>query len=120
MRMAGVVDRVPECSREASRSEDDDQAVARLDPERPAPDRLLEVTQAVEVACARGRIDEAAVRRPHLDETELGDVTRDGRLHGLVTGLAQGVGELGLGRDLTLANQAQDRALALAAVCGHG
>ena len=44
------------------------------------------------------------------------DVARDGRLDDVVAGLAQRRGELGLRRERLLADEAQDRALALAAV----
>ncbi len=91
------------------------ESLASID-ERPAAERLLELAQAVEVGRALLLVDERAARGAHLDEPELGDVAGDGRLDDLEAVRAERVGELGLGRDLALADQAQDRALALAAV----
>ncbi len=50
---------------------------------------------------------------PHLDEAELGDVARDGRLDGVDPLGAQRLGELRLGREVPLLDEAEDRALAL-------
>ena len=61
--MVGLVDRVAERGREAARREDDDEGVARLDRERPAAERLLELAQAVEVGRALLLVDERAARR---------------------------------------------------------
>ena len=61
-------------------------------------------------------VDEPAGGVAHLHEPELADVARHGRLHDVVAGGAQRVGELGLGRDALLADEAQDRALALAPI----
>src|SRR3954453_5319741 len=112
--MVGLVDRVPARSREAARRERDDERVARLDRERPAAEGLLELAQAIEVGRALLLVDESATRDPHLDEPELGDVPRDGRLDSFESRLSESIDQFRLGRELLLFDQAQDRALALA------
>src|SRR3954452_9488229 len=119
VRMVGLVDRVAERSREAARREDDDERVARLDRERPAAEGLLELAQAIEVRRALLLVDERPARGAHLDEPELGDVPRDGRLDSFESRFSESIDQYGLGRELLLFDQAQDRALALAAVLCH-
>src|SRR4051812_5371208 len=64
----------------------------------------------------RRRIDEAARLAAHLDEAELGDVARDGRLDDVVAELVQRLRELVLGAELPFAHEAQDQRLPLATV----
>ena len=65
------------------------------------------------------RVDEAALGVPHLDEAELRDVARDGRLHGVDAVRAQRLGDLGLRRERLLLHEPQDRALPLELRRGH-
>ena len=83
-----------------------------VDRERPAAQRERELAQPVEVGGAGQRVHEPAFRVAHLHEPELGDVARDGRLDGVVAGLAQRVGELALRRRSGCSlDEPQDRAL---------
>src|SRR5438876_11645546 len=106
--MVGLVDRLSQRSGKAAGREDDDKLLVRFDRQRPPAKRELELAEAAWIRSAGRRVDQAAARGADLDEPELGDVTRDRRLDGLVPGVAQRVGELGLGRDRTLADQPED------------
>ena len=82
VRMPGDVDRLGERARVAVRRREHDQVAARLDRQRPARQRLGEL---LAVAAVLGeRVDEPAARVAHLDQAELVDVARYGRLHDLV------------------------------------
>ena len=79
----------------------------------PAAQRRGELLEPAQVGGAGQRVDQPAVAVPHLDEPELRDVTRDRRLDGVDPLLAQRLGELGLGREVPLLDEPQDRALPL-------
>src|SRR5262249_41821075 len=115
----GLVDRLAQRARETGRGEDEDEVLVALDAERPAAERELEVAQAVGIGRAGRRVDESAAARADLDEAELLDVARHGRLDDLVPQLAKRLRELGLRRDRPLADQAQDDPLPLATVHRH-
>src|SRR3990170_1505011 len=113
VRVPRLVHRLGEGAGIARRRLDDEEVVARVDGERPAAQREGELAMSVGVRGARRRVDEAAARRAHLDEAELGDVAGDGGLDDFVAGVPKRLGELGLGRDGPLADEAEDDALAL-------
>ena len=104
---------------EAARREDDDEVVVALDAERPAAKRRFQVAQTIGVRGAGRRVDEPPVRAAHLHEPELGDVSRDGGLDGVVAGLTEGVDQLGLGRDRPLPDQPEDRAVSFPSMGRH-
>src|SRR5215471_13075975 len=114
MRVAGDVDRLRERARVAVRRRDDHEIATRLDRERPARERRGDLL--VEPRILGERVDQPSRRMPDLDQAELVDVARDGRLHDVVALAPQRVGELGLRRDRSAANESQDRGVPLGAV----
>ena len=99
--------------RVAGRRLDDDQLAGRRDRQRPAPQRGVSSSRRVEVVGAGQRVDEPAVAGPHLDEAELRDVARDGRLDGVEALLAQRVDDLLLRAEPALLDEPENRALAV-------
>ena len=83
-RVAALVDRLRERGGVPGRGLHDHELPGDLDADRVAPHRGRDRPEPVGVARARRRVDEPAARGAHLDEPELGDVARDGRLHRLV------------------------------------
>src|SRR5205807_7158164 len=75
------------------------------------------VRELFAVAAVLGeRVDEPAAGVANLDQAELVDVARDGRLDDFVALASQRVGELRLCRQRLLAHESQDRGMALVAV----
>src|SRR5215207_2743884 len=95
----------------ARRRRDDEQVARGNERQREPAERGGQLAQAVEVACARVRVDEPPVLVANLDEPELRDVARDGRLDGFEAAVAQRLRDLGLRRELAVVHEAQDRAL---------
>src|SRR6478736_2741321 len=95
LREVRVVDRVGERDRETA---------CRVD---------HELVEAPQVGRAGQRIDQPAVAVSHLDEPEPRDVARHRGLHGVDALVAERLRELGLGGDVTLAHEPENRALAL-------
>ena len=79
----GGVDRVGERRGEPARRHDHEQVPGRREAARPAAQRAGQLVEPADVGRARQRVDEPALVVAHLDEAELVDVARDGRLHGL-------------------------------------
>ena len=104
---AGVVDRVGERGGEAARGVDHEQLAGRDHRAGPVAQRGGELLEPAQVGGARKRVDEPAVAVSHLHEPELGDVARDGRLHGVDPLAAERLGELGLRREVALLDQAR-------------
>ena len=71
----------------------------------------VELAEAVEVGRARQRVDQPPVVAADLDEPELGDVARDGRLHRVEPFVAQRLDDVALRRELPLADEPEDRPL---------
>src|SRR5581483_7793368 len=86
------------------------------DRDGPAAERRRQAGQPVEIGGARQRVHEPAVGGPHLDEPELGDVARDGRLHGVDPHLAERIRHLRLRRQRPLPHELEDRSLPLEAL----
>src|SRR5207249_5250570 len=72
-----------------------------------------ELGEPVEIGRARQGVDEAAVGCAHLHQSELRDVARDGRLHGVDSRLLERLRDLGLGRERPLPDEPEDCALTL-------
>ena len=87
-----------------------DEGVGRLDEERPAPERRRQGVEAVEVARAGQRVDEASVVSTRLHEPELVDVARDRRLDGVDAVVAECFDELDLRGDVALLDEAENGA----------
>ncbi len=107
----GVVDRVGERGGEAARRLDHEHRPGGGRLAHEAAQRAGQLVEPVQVGCAGHRVDEAALVVAHLDETELRDVARDGRLHGVDAERAQRVRDLGLRRERLLLHEPQDRSL---------
>ena len=108
-----LVDRVGERGGEAARRVDHEHRAGGCSLADPAAQRRRELVEPAQVGGARQRVDQPAVAVPHLDEPELRDVARDGRLDGVDPVAAQRLGDLGLRRERLLLDEAQDRALPL-------
>ena len=109
----GGVDRVGERRGEPARSHDHAEVPGGREPARPAAQGGGQLVEPAQVGGARQRVHEPPRFVPHLHETELRDVPRDGRLHGLDAGRVQRLGDLGLRRERLLLDEPEDRALAL-------
>ncbi len=115
-RMVRDVDRLGERARISVRRRHDDEIAARLDRERPAPERDRERVVHPRLGRARRRVDEPAARVPDLDQAELVNVAGDRGLHDLVPGAAQCFGKLGLRSDRPLVDESKDRGMTLGAI----
>src|SRR5581483_657072 len=72
-----------------------------------------ELADPAQVGRPGERVDELPVAVPHLDEPELRDVTRHGRLHCVDPFAPQRVGELRLRRQVPVGHELQDLSLTL-------
>ena len=115
--MAALVDRLRERARVAGgRRHDDEAAVRGLDADGVPAHRSTDRAQPIGVARPGRRVDQPAARGAHLDEPELGDVARDGRLDDVVPFVPERLDELGLRRERPVLDEPEDRCLPFATV----